>query len=520
MRANEPGRIVTFYSYKGGTGRSMALANFAWILAASGKSVLTIDWDLEAPGLHRYFRPFLIDPDLLETDGLIDTFWKLAGTALESAQRPESGADAAGLDQTKRRLSWKFPTDGYIDFVGAGRQGATYSERVNTFDWKRFYDLGGAGLLARAKEDLTRQYDWVLIDSRTGVSDTSGICTMQLPDTVITCFTMNRQSIDGVHAIMQSIRSFRSPTVDGSAIALFPMATRIENAEKERLEVARRYARDKLAEFIPAQQASSDKIYWDRMEVSYRPYYAFEEILSAFGDATGSARATDSMLSQMEVMGQSIAADDGLRMPEVLEQDRQQVLTKYSFGKSGKSSAAVTESRSVDTGHVLDDGGNDLVFLRGLLAKEQLWRKNNFATRYLMSSRELDLLTDSERKQFGRGMAYYLANSERGQAYFRRLIVAFAADILITAAALLATFLALMDALGPPFSSYLYTQLLILLLPVGLAAWLGSSIISGAILSLVGNPPYGVGFRASFMRLFTCRVASDTQDSEALSEKP
>ena len=31
-----PGRIVTFYSYKGGTGRSMALANFAWILAASG----------------------------------------------------------------------------------------------------------------------------------------------------------------------------------------------------------------------------------------------------------------------------------------------------------------------------------------------------------------------------------------------------------------------------------------------------------------------------------------------------
>jgi len=56
------GRIVTFYSYKGGTGRSMALANFAWILAASGKKVLVIDWDLEAPGLHRYFRPFLVDP--------------------------------------------------------------------------------------------------------------------------------------------------------------------------------------------------------------------------------------------------------------------------------------------------------------------------------------------------------------------------------------------------------------------------------------------------------------------------
>src|ERR1044072_5884513 len=84
--AQSQGRIVTFYSYKGGTGRSMALANFAWILAASGKRVLAIDWDLEAPGLHRYFRPFLTDPELVETAGLIDAMWSLAGTALATTQ--------------------------------------------------------------------------------------------------------------------------------------------------------------------------------------------------------------------------------------------------------------------------------------------------------------------------------------------------------------------------------------------------------------------------------------------------
>ncbi len=32
-----PGKIVTFYSYKGGTGSSMALANAAWLLAANGQ---------------------------------------------------------------------------------------------------------------------------------------------------------------------------------------------------------------------------------------------------------------------------------------------------------------------------------------------------------------------------------------------------------------------------------------------------------------------------------------------------
>src|SRR5215470_3632439 len=50
-----PGRIYTFYSYKGGVGRSMALANIGVLLALAGKRVLLVDWDLEAPGLELYF---------------------------------------------------------------------------------------------------------------------------------------------------------------------------------------------------------------------------------------------------------------------------------------------------------------------------------------------------------------------------------------------------------------------------------------------------------------------------------
>ena len=49
------GTIVTFYSWKGGVGRTMALANVAIQLARKGHSVLAVDWDLEAPGLNRYF---------------------------------------------------------------------------------------------------------------------------------------------------------------------------------------------------------------------------------------------------------------------------------------------------------------------------------------------------------------------------------------------------------------------------------------------------------------------------------
>ncbi|HEV7816978.1 MAG TPA: hypothetical protein VGP06_18010, partial [Janthinobacterium sp.] len=53
-----PGEVVTFYSYKGGTGRTMALSNIAILLARRQNAtvpVLMIDWDMEAPGLHHYF---------------------------------------------------------------------------------------------------------------------------------------------------------------------------------------------------------------------------------------------------------------------------------------------------------------------------------------------------------------------------------------------------------------------------------------------------------------------------------
>jgi MinD-like ATPase involved in chromosome partitioning or flagellar assembly len=51
--------IYTFYSYKGGVGRSMALVNIAELFYQNGLNVLMVDFDLEAPGLERYFKEFI-----------------------------------------------------------------------------------------------------------------------------------------------------------------------------------------------------------------------------------------------------------------------------------------------------------------------------------------------------------------------------------------------------------------------------------------------------------------------------
>src|SRR5512144_576399 len=45
---------ITFYSYKGGVGRSLALANTAALLVKRGRRVVLIDFDLEAPGLDSF----------------------------------------------------------------------------------------------------------------------------------------------------------------------------------------------------------------------------------------------------------------------------------------------------------------------------------------------------------------------------------------------------------------------------------------------------------------------------------
>ena len=485
------GRITTFYSYKGGTGRSMALANFAWILAACGKRVLAIDWDLEAPGLHRYFRPFLIDPELFETDGLIDTFWSFAAAALERAPSGEERAAdedsaevAEALEDATQRLDWKFPMDGYIDFIGAGRQGETYSERVNSFDWKRFYELGGASVLTMAKAYLRARYHWVLIDSRTGVSDTSGICTIQMPEVVVACFTLNRQSIDGVAAILRSIRAFRSASVNGSAIDFFPLATRIENAEQGRLEVARGYARAAVVDFLPKGMQTNQREYWDKMEISYRPAYAFEEVLAAFGDATGATGAADTMLSQLEAMAHRITGDDTLRMPEITEADRASVLAKYAFG-------AMPAAKETRTG----DDAVDTDFLRGVRVKEQLWRMSRFSWRRLLSRRELDLLTDEDRKGFGHNMAFYLLQSERMQRLLRT--VAFGGTIIFML--VLATFAILIFRLFPNLRFVLSVTPadLLVFIPPFIGVWMFTLLVWS--IAAARDRPHGVRFFQVFV---------------------
>jgi WD40 repeat protein/MinD-like ATPase involved in chromosome partitioning or flagellar assembly len=288
MAASVDGRIITFYSYKGGTGRSMALANIAWILASNRKRVLVLDWDLEAPGLHRYFRPFLLDKELTSSEGIIDFVNDYAAEAIRPVAKgetlpPDWYVAHADLLSYAVSLDWQFPRGGGLDFVPSGKQGPSYATRVNSFDWQNFYDrLGGYQFLEAAKARMKAEYDYILIDSRTGVSDTAGICTVQLPDDMVVCFTFNNQSIEGAAAVARSVYEQRRQRQGDRRFRIFPVPMRVDQAEQTMLNRRKRYAWamfDDLMEHLPS---ADRKGYWGEVEVPYIPYFSYEEILATF----------------------------------------------------------------------------------------------------------------------------------------------------------------------------------------------------------------------------------------------
>lgn len=288
MVGHKSGRIITFYSYKGGTGRTMAAANMAWILASNGYKVLLVDWDLKSPGLHRYLRPFLADPDLATTPGLID----FACEAATAGSTTVAGRERrAALMSYAVPVNWKFAA-GSIDFLAAGRQDETYQSRVNTFNWRDFHERAdGNRLFDAERANLKANYDYVLIDSRTGVGDTAGICTVQMPDLLVVLFTLNHQSIEGAAATAAAIQAKRA------GLPIFPVATRIEQGEQDKLAAASAFARRAFAPFLlhvqpdrRAIDAKAQASYWRDVETPYVAFYAFEEIPAAFKDELGSPR--------------------------------------------------------------------------------------------------------------------------------------------------------------------------------------------------------------------------------------
>jgi tetratricopeptide (TPR) repeat protein len=339
-----PGTVVTFYSYKGGTGRTTAVANVAWILAMAGRKVLTIDWDLESPGLHKFFHPFLDQNVLAATPGIIEliTDYEWAATTKHESAEQDWHLEYARILRHAVTLDWEFPGEGTLDFVSAGRQNRDYSSRITSMDWDNFYGrLGGGQFLDALRADMRRHYDYVLLDSRTGLSDIASICTVHLPDVLVDCFTLSSQSIDGAAAVAKQIdERYRE-----RGIRILPVPMRIEFGENAKVEAGRAYARRQFDRFPRGMSPEQADRYWLSIEIPYRPYYAFEETLATFGDAPGSP---NSMLAAFERLSAAITEGEVSSYVPVAEELRLSTLERFARRGPSKIEDVVISYMSED----------------------------------------------------------------------------------------------------------------------------------------------------------------------------
>lgn len=186
--------VVTFYSFKGGVGRTLALMNVAAHLVDTGKTVLVVDFDLEAPGLDSF--PWI------RSDQHVPGIVEFVSEYLQTSSAPS-------VRDFVSECSLSEGQHGRLFLMRSGLRDKNYSARLSRIDWQRLYAERDGYLLF---EDLKAQWvqefrpDYVLIDSRTGHTDVGGICTRQLPDAVVACFIPNEENVSGLETVVSDIR--------------------------------------------------------------------------------------------------------------------------------------------------------------------------------------------------------------------------------------------------------------------------------------------------------------------------
>lgn len=220
---------ITFYSYKGGVGRTLALANVAIYLSRFGQSVCIMDFDLEAPGLHYKFPQRVKTTDI--RSGLVDYICEFTNNAVI----PES------LDKFTVELVPSSESQSRIQLIPAGNVlSSEYWLKLASIDWNGLFyarDSEGVPFFLGLKEKIRREFepDFLLIDSRTGITEMSGLCTSLLPDRVVFLIVNNQENIEGARQILRGIQKVeRFP--GQKPIELTFALTRIPFPEEEKEE--------------------------------------------------------------------------------------------------------------------------------------------------------------------------------------------------------------------------------------------------------------------------------------------
>lgn len=167
--------IALFYSFKGGVGRSTALAASALHLASGGDRVVVLDADLDSPGVGWLLSG--LDGGGAAW-GVVD--YLLERPVMDTIERADGDAGGLDLDDHHHRVPRSFlpEGEGEIFVFPAGRSGEGYVDKLARLDYgmpRIQPEHPFAALLRHIRREI--EPHWILIDARAGLGDVSGFLT-------------------------------------------------------------------------------------------------------------------------------------------------------------------------------------------------------------------------------------------------------------------------------------------------------------------------------------------------------
>jgi MinD-like ATPase involved in chromosome partitioning or flagellar assembly len=188
--------VVAFYGFKGGAGRTMALAHVAMLLADRGLRVGALDFDLEAPGLHVALgAPEPTD----ERKGVVSLLHEVM--ALGSGQTVPV-LDHVQVLPAKEGL-------GKVLLMPAGKISRRYLAQIEELG-SNLWHAAALSPLDRLLDGLRPEVDVILVDCRTGFNGMSASILFHHADVAVILFPLSEQVWSGVDVLLKAAASART----------------------------------------------------------------------------------------------------------------------------------------------------------------------------------------------------------------------------------------------------------------------------------------------------------------------
>lgn len=241
--------IITFYSFRGGVGRSMAMLNVGCLLAQSGRRVLLVDFDLEAPGLTRLIdRQDILKPKpkLTNPKGTVDILHGYLFAKEKSILRAKNpyrslNSYLGQLDIPQPKAPSAQP--GTLHLMPAGRKRHYENQFAELYMSSRQFKDIRKNFATRFRQFLldSGRFDYIFVDARTGFSDEGYIAAKFLCDHLIVLSGLNDQNIKGTADFLTKVAAWKDEDAGPQKLVLVasPVCEYEDDPKKKRYKEAR-----------------------------------------------------------------------------------------------------------------------------------------------------------------------------------------------------------------------------------------------------------------------------------------